>query len=107
MDTLLVALAGCMGADVRLILEKSRVQVEEMEVEVEGVRSATDPRKYEEIELTYRIQGPSESDRTKLERAIELSRETYCSVLHSLRPDIDVRIAVERVDLSGQPSDGA
>jgi uncharacterized OsmC-like protein len=43
----------------------------------------------------YRVDGPSEDDRPKLQRAIDLSREKYCSVLHSLRPDIDLDIRVE------------
>ncbi len=94
-QTLLLALAGCMGVDVRLILEKSRVPLEALEVEVEGERAETEPRRFEVIRLTYRIRGPSPPDRPKVERAIRLSREKYCSVLHSLRPDIEVDVRVE------------
>lgn len=97
MDTLLLSLAGCMGADVRLILEKSRVPLTSLEVAVEGVRAATDPRRYEEIRLAYRVQGPGEEHRERLERAVELSRSTYCSVLHSLRSDVKVEISIERL----------
>ncbi len=94
---LLLSLAGCMGVDVRLILEKSRVPVETLEVEVEGYRAQTEPKRFEAIRLTYRIHGPSEADQPKLHRAIQLSRDKYCSVLHSLRSDIDVDVRVERV----------
>lgn len=97
MDTLLLALAGCMGADVRHILEKSRVPVEALEVEVEGVRAASDPRRYEELRLVYRVEGPAEEHRARLDRAVELSRERYCSVLHTLRPDLAVEIGIERL----------
>lgn len=97
MDALLLSLAGCMGADVRLILEKSRVPLTSLEVAVEGVRAATDPRRYEEIRLAYRVEGPEEEHEGRLERAVELSRETYCSVLHSLRRDVDVDITIERL----------
>lgn len=93
---LLLSLAGCMGVDVRLILEKSRVPLESLEVEAEGDRVDTNPKRFEAIRLTYRIKGPSEKDRPKLDRAIQLSRDRYCSVLHSLRPDIDVEVRVER-----------
>lgn len=96
MDTLLGALAGCMAIDVRMILEKSRVAVDDIVVEAEGVRASEPPRRYEEITLSFRVAGPTEADAAKLERAIDLSRNRYCSVLHSLREDIDVRITVER-----------
>lgn len=97
MDTLLVSLAGCMAIDVRMILEKSRVPLEELEIEVSGRRATTDPRRYEAIELLYRVRGPTEEHEKKLQRAIDLSRDTYCSVLHSLRRDIDVDIGIERI----------
>jgi putative redox protein len=86
-----------MGVDVRTILEKSRVPLESLEVEVEGDRAESAPRKFEAIRLTYRLRGPAEEDRPKVERAVRLSREKYCSVLHSLRPDIDVDVRVERI----------
>ena len=96
MDALLISLAGCMAIDVRMILEKSRVPLEALEVEVAGVRAPTAPRRYEAIRLTYVVEGPEEAHQARLERAVELSRETYCSVLHSLRPDIGVEIEIER-----------
>lgn len=97
MDHLLLSLAGCMGSDVRHILEKSRVPVESLEVEVEGTRAPTDPRRYQALRLSYRIRGPRPGDLGRLERAVELSRTTYCSVLHSLRQDIEIEIAIERI----------
>lgn len=96
MDTLLVSLAGCMAADVRMILEKGRVPLEALEIEVSGRRATTNPRRFETIRLLYRVRGPSEEHGAKLQRAIDLSRDTYCSVLHSLRRDIDVDIVIER-----------
>lgn len=94
MDALLLSLAGCMAADVIHILQKSRVPLEMMEVSVEGIRAATHPRRFEEITLVYQLEGPDAEDRGKVERAVELSRNTYCSVLNSLRPDIDVAIEI-------------
>lgn len=97
MQMLLVSLAGCMGADVCDILEKSRVPLEALEVEVEGTRAARPPRRFEEIRLVYRVRGPAEEHEKRLRRAVELSRDTYCSVLHSLRQDLDVEIEIERM----------
>jgi putative redox protein len=96
MDFLLLSLAGCMGVDVRVILEKSRVPVEELEVEIEGERAERHPKRYTGIRLIYRIAGPDEEHEGRVQRAVDLSREKFCSVLHSLRPDIDVEIEIQR-----------
>lgn len=96
MDALLMGVAGCMAIDVLMIAQKSRVQIDALSVDVEGDRVEEDPKRYERIRLVYRVEGPSEEDEPKLQRAVDLSRDKYCSVLHSLRPDIDVDIRVER-----------
>jgi putative redox protein len=96
MDGLLLALAGCMAMDVQVILEKSRVPLVGLEVEVEGKRASTHPRRYTGIRLTYIVRGPEEEHHSKVERAVALSRENFCSVLHSLRPDIDLEIEIRR-----------
>jgi putative redox protein len=89
-DHLLLAAAGCMSADVIDILAKSRVPVEGLEVQVEGRRAEKPPRRFTHIAMTFRLRGPAFADRPKVERAVNLSRETYCSVLHTLRPDLDL-----------------
>jgi putative redox protein len=90
MDHLLLALAGCMSADVIDILRKGRVPVERYRVEVIGQRAPTPPRRYTAIAMIFHISGPTSADRPKVERAVNLSRETYCSVTHTLRPDLDL-----------------
>lgn len=94
---LLTSLAGCMGIDVCDILAKSRVAVDALEVVVEGDRAPEPPRRFTSIRLTYHVRGPSEKDRPKLERAVQLSRDKYCSVLHTLRPDLDFEVRIEPV----------
>jgi putative redox protein len=96
-DFLLLSLAGCMGVDVQMILTKSRVPVESLVVDVKGDRAATEPRRFTRIRLVYEVKGPLEEHTARLERAIALSRDKYCSVLHSLRQDIDLEIEIRRV----------
>ena len=96
MDALLLSLAGCMALDVQAILERSRVPLTGLEVEVEGERAQVHPRRYTTIRLVYRLEGPGEEDQRKVDRAVELSEEKYCSVLHSLRTDINFEIEVHR-----------
>ena len=93
-DHILLALAGCMGADVLDILNKSRVPVERLHVEVVGNRAPDPPRRFVAIAMTFHLTGPAPGDRAKVERAVSLSRETYCSVLHTLRPDLDLAFEI-------------
>ncbi len=94
---LLLSLAGCMAIDVKMILDKSRVPLEHLEVDVSGDRAEGQPRRFTAIRLTYRVRGPLEEHQAKLERAIDLSRDKYCSVLHTLRQDLDLEIRIERI----------
>ena len=42
------------------------------------------------------IAGPSDEHKGYVQRALDLSRDKYCSVLHSLSTEIDMDIRVER-----------
>ena len=96
MDTLLLSLAACMAIDVLMILQKSRVPIEDMTVIVEGERAEDHPRRYTRIRIAYALQGPEEEHERRLRRAVDLSRDRYCSVIHSLRTDIDIAVTIER-----------
>ena len=95
MESLLIGLATCMGADVVEILGKMRVAFDALEVRVEGDRRPAPPRRYTAIRLTYEVTGLGPEADGKLQRAVDLSRDKYCSVLHTLRPDVEVSIAIE------------
>ena len=97
MRALMLSLAGCMAIDVKMILDKSRVPVTALAVDVSGTRAEEPPRRFTSLVLTYRIEGPGEEHEAKLQRAVDLSRDTYCSVLHTLRGDLDLEIRIERV----------
>jgi putative redox protein len=92
MDTLLLSVAGCMAVDVKMILEKSRVPVNGLRVSVEGERAQAHPKRFTRLVLAYHLEGPGEEDLPKVDRAVALSKETFCSVLHTLREDIEVEI---------------
>jgi putative redox protein len=89
MIALLMAAGGCTGSDVVSILQKMRVQLAQVLVEIRGVRREEQPRRYVEIHYRYQISGEG-LDQEKAERAVTLSLEKYCSVLHSLAPDLKV-----------------
>lgn len=89
MLTLLAAAAVCSGADVVSILEKMRVTLHELRIEVSGERREEHPRRYTAIHLQYHLRGDG-LDAVRAARAIDLSIEKYCSVIHSLAADIRV-----------------
>jgi len=89
-ESLLLALAGCTGADVVDMLDKMRVHLEGLDVHVEGERAPEAPRRYTAVRLHFVARGLSPESEPGLRRAVELSREKYCSVLHTLRTDVVV-----------------
>ncbi|MEZ4424672.1 MAG: OsmC family protein [Gemmatimonadota bacterium] len=104
MDALLLALSGCMAIDVRMILEKSRVRLDRLHVDAVGTRAEKPPRRFLQIDLTYRLAGPAAEDRPKVERAVQLSLDTYCSVLHSLAPDTRINTRIDVEESAGEGS---
>lgn len=96
MLALLLAAAGCTAADVVVILTKMRVELEHLSVDVSGTRRDEEPRRYTELTFRFRV-GGSEVAREQVERAVALSLDKYCSVVHSLAADIDVRHEIELV----------
>ena len=96
-ESLLLGLMGCMSIDVLTILQKGRVAVNSLETRVESERAPETPKHFTRVRLTFVLDGPLPEERPKVDRAIELSREKYCSVLHSLRPDLEFETAVEGV----------
>ncbi len=79
-------LAGCMGADVVEILRKGRHPLTGLRIAFTGERAPEPPRRFVRITLHFHVSGAVPSD--AVERALALSREKYCSVWHSMRPDI-------------------
>jgi len=96
-DSLLLGLMGCMSIDVLMILQKGRVTVNSLETRVEAERAPEPPKHFKRVRLTFTLDGPSPEESSKVDRAIQLSREKYCSVLHSLRSDLEFDTVVEGV----------
>jgi putative redox protein len=87
-QALALALAGCTGADVVDIAQKMRVSFSGLRVEVEGDRNAEPPRYFKAIRMVFYVAGLNPADRDKIQRAIDLSNEKYCTVFHTLRKDL-------------------
>lgn len=90
MQTLAFALAGCMSMDVVHVLTKGRHDLRGLRADLTGQRAPDEPRRFTAITLHFTITGDVPPD--KVERAIDLSREKYCSVWHSMRQDIELTV---------------
>lgn len=97
MQYMALAVSGCMGIDIVHILTRGRHQLNGLQSTFAGERSAVEPKRFTRITLhfTVRTDAPAEA----VERAIQLSREKYCSAMTSLREDIgiDVGFTIEPV----------
>ena len=86
-----IAVMGCMAIDVIHILEKGRHQLQTLSVRFDGERAATPPQRYVTMQLHFDLAGPVPA--RAVERAIELSREKYCSVWHTIKEDVELTTA--------------
>ena len=102
MQVLAHAVMGCMGMDVAYVLEKGRHQLAAMTVSFSAERADTQPRRYTAISLHFNLTTTAAP--AVVERAIDLSRTKYCSVWHSLRPDIELTTSytIQPVDTGGE-----
>ena len=76
---LLSGLAGCTGMDVASILGKMKMPYDSFAVEVDAETTDEHPKVYESITVRYIFTG-SDLDRSKIEKAVNLSQEKYCGV---------------------------
>jgi putative redox protein len=98
-QALAASLAGCMAIDVADILQKGRFPLKALDVRLVSERRGDPPRHVTRVTFHFAVRGDVPPDR--VERAIELSRERYCSVWHSLRPDIAFQASFEVAPDSG------
>ena len=90
LEGLLLSLAGCMAIDVVSILQKMRCRLSSMSMKIHGKRSETPPQRLLSVVLELFLKG-DELAEEKVQRAISLSSDKYCSVRNSLREDIDIQ----------------
>lgn len=78
MEVVLMGLGGCTTFDVMSILKKTRQQVTDCVVELQGERADAVPSVYTSIHVHFKVYG-IDLDDAKVERAVKLSAEKYCS----------------------------
>lgn len=101
MELVLIGLAGCTAMDVVSIMAKKRQPLTSLQVQVEAHRAPNHPKVYTEIHIKYIAYGEGISPEA-LQRAIELSEHTYCSVSAMLGKTATITTSFEIV--SDRPS---
>lgn len=86
---MLVALAGCTGMDIVSILAKMKVEVDDLNIRVEGDLTEEHPKHFTSMHIIYEFWG-NDLPMDKLERAVSLSDEKYCGVSATLKKGITV-----------------
>jgi putative redox protein len=87
-DLLLLSAAACSAYDVAEILAKQREPLQDLKVVCSGEQLSEPPYRFTKIHLHYRVVGDVAQE--KVERAICLSEEKYCSVLNTLRAGVEL-----------------
>ncbi|OSQ37229.1 OsmC family protein [Thalassospira mesophila] len=78
MEMLLLGVAGCSSIDVVHILQKGRENILDVETDIKAERAETDPKVFTKIHLHFKVRGENLNE-AKIERAVHLSAEKYCS----------------------------
>ncbi len=98
MEMVLLGMGGCTAFDVVMILQRGRQQITDCHVELEAERADTVPKVFTRIHAHYIVKGKN-LDAKKVERAINMTAEKYCSVSIMLAASAEVTHDFEIVEV--------
>jgi putative redox protein len=102
MELLLLGMGGCTAIDVVDILQRGREPIEDCVAEIEAERAPEVPKVFTRIHVHFVVTGHGLAP-NKVERALKLSAEKYCSASIMLGKTADITHDFEIVDPSAQP----
>ncbi len=88
-ELILMALGGCTGSDIVSILQKKRVPMKDLRINLTAQTAEEHPQAYTAIHIEYVIAGEGINP-ADVERAIELSTTKYCSVSAMLKASVEI-----------------
>ena len=94
---MLSALGGCTAMDIVAILKKMRVDIEGLNVIVEGDLTEEHPKHFTRMHIIYEFKGKNLPP-DKLRKAIDLSAEKYCGVSAVYRKALELTSEIRIVD---------
>lgn len=95
-DLLVLSLLSCSSYDVVLILRRQRQQLTGLYVTAEATQADEPPYQFTHIHLHYKATGV-DLDESKVQRAIELSENKYCSVAATIKGVTEITHSFEVV----------
>ena len=98
MEMLLLGAGGCTSFDVISILKKKRMDVVDFEVKVHTEKAQDYPQIWTVAELEYIVTGRN-IDPKAVERAMELSKQTYCPAQNMLGKAVDIKTKYTIVEI--------
>jgi putative redox protein len=92
---ILTSLAGCTAIDIVDLLKKMRVEFSDFNIKVTGELTEEHPKIYHTIHLTYHIRLANNDDKSKMEKAVNLSQEKYCGVSAMVKKFATLHVKIE------------
>jgi len=105
MELVLMGTGGCTAFDVLHILERGREKIDDVIVELEADRAEQDPKVFTRIHMHFVVKGRGVS-REKVERAIKLSADKYCSASAMMAKTATITHDFEVVETSAAAVEG-
>ena len=106
MELVLMGAASCTAFDLVTILKKARQPIADCVVDAVAERAETVPRVFTKIHLNYRVAGRG-LDPKQVERAVQLSKDKYCSATLMLAKTAAITYDIEIVDSDRLPAPAA
>ena len=94
MELLLAGAGGCSAFDVVLILQRARQAISACDVNLQSERATEDPKVFTKINLHFTVKGKN-LDLAKVERAVKLSHDKYCSATTMLAKTAEITYSIE------------
>lgn len=94
MELILAGTGGCSAFDVVLILQKARQEISACDVKLTAERAETEPKVFTKINLHFTVKGKN-LDLSKVERAVKLSHEKYCSATTMLAKTAEITYSID------------
>jgi putative redox protein len=96
MELILAGTGGCSAFDVVLILQKAKQAVSACDVKLTAERAEIEPKVFTKIHLHFTVTG-KDLERSKVERAVKLSHEKYCSATTMLAKTAEITYGIDIV----------
>jgi putative redox protein len=98
MEMILVGAGGCTCFDVVMILKRARQNIHDCQVTLKAERANEDPKIFTKIHMTFKVSGKN-LDKSRVEKAVELSHDKYCSATIMLGKTAEITHSIELIEL--------